>query len=195
MHIPALFGHLNAIWVLLYTAGLTDDQKAGRRAEIKSDVYEQIAYFAGAGRGSLSIGRGIASRMTRGIRSDILWRLEAGREAESVVREGGNPPLPWLTMVFLTLVLVGGSFAPVQPYWTSDAVMLLAIAAALGAGLFWLGLYLVSHHFFGPLFIAMGTIMIAWGLWWTLVVPVIAVVAGVSGVRRAQRLERLVETA
>ncbi|MEX1102663.1 MAG: hypothetical protein WED87_00330, partial [Dehalococcoidia bacterium] len=99
---------LNAFWIRLYTAGLTDAQKTSRRDEVSSDVHEQIAFFRGIGQSEAVINRGVASRTVRGILADVLWRLDAGREGEVVVRHGGNPPLPWFTMLFVGAVIVGG---------------------------------------------------------------------------------------
>jgi hypothetical protein len=187
--------HLNTLWVGVYTAGLTDAQKARRRGEVRSDVHEQMAFFRAEGQSDAAINRGIASRTIRGVLADVAWRLDAGREGEIVVRHGGSPPLPWLTMLFVASVIVAGCLSSTQVEWLGDTRATLGILSAFGAGVLWLGLYLASHRFAGPLLVAVGTATIAWCLWWTIVAPVVAVGVGVAGVRRAQRLEALIETA
>ncbi len=180
---------LAMLWVLLYTTGLTPGQKSRRRFEIASDMHEQRTFAMTAVHGSRGVSSAVASRTVRGMLADILWRLEAGRDGESQVRLGVDPPLPWFTMWFVSAVIVAGGVASTQVAMLGDVRVMLAFLAALGAGLLWLGLHLATHRFFGPLCIATGSIAIAGGLWWTLAGPVVAVGFGISGLRRAQRLE------
>jgi hypothetical protein len=184
---------LNWIWVLLYTAGLTERQKADRRQEIKSDMYEHRAFAHATGCGAWALEREVASRLFRGLAGDIVWRLEAGRDAEAVVLEGGDPPMPWLTSWFLSAVLVFGAVSTILP--ANETTVTLALVALLGAGSTWFGLYLVQRRFLGPFLIALGAVIISWALWWTFLAPIAAVAVAVAGFRRAQRLERLVDAA
>lgn len=185
---------LNWLWVLLYTAGLTDHQKATRRLEIKSDMHEHRTVANASSVGTWALEREVASRLFRGLASDIAWRMEAGRDAEAIVAEGGDPPMPWLTSWFLSAVLVFGVISSAQPtWWGNDTTITLALVAIVGAGITWLGLYLVRRRFVGPFFIALGAVIIAWTLWWTLIAPLAAVVAAIAGFRRAQRLERILD--
>lgn len=181
---------LAMLWVLLYTAGLTQAQKSRRRAEIQSEIHEQLAFALEEG-GSAAISGSIASRTARGMLADVLWRLEEGRDGEHVVRAGLDPPLPWFTMSFVAMIIVGGSVASTQVGVLGESRVLLAFLAAIGAGLLWLGLYLAKCRVLGPLCIGVGATCIALGLWWTVVVPLVAVCLGVAGLRRAQRLETL----
>lgn len=187
---------LNWLWVLLYTAGLTERQKAERRLEIRSDMYEHRAFADKAGTGTLSFEREVASRLVRGLAGDIEWRMEAGRDAEMVVADGGDPPMPWLTSWFLGAVVVFGAVSSAQPaWWGNDTTMTFAMVAIIGAGSSWFGLYLVRRRFLGPVLIAFGAVIIAWSLWWTWLGPIGAVTVAVAGLRRAQRLERMLDAA
>ncbi len=187
---------LNWIWVLLYTAGLTERQKADRRLEIKSDMHEHRAFAHASGGGAWALEREVASRLFRGLAGDIVWRLEAGRDAEAVVLEGGDPPMPWLTSWFLSAVLVFGAVSSALPtWWGNETTMTLALVALLGAGSTWFGLYLVQRRFLGPFLIGLGAVIIAWSLWWTFLAPIAAVAIAITGLRRAQRLERIVDAA
>lgn len=181
---------LAMLWVLLYTAGLTQAQKTRRRAEIQSDMHEQFTFAVEHG-DSAAIGGSIAKRTARGMLADVLWRIEEGRDGEQVVRAGFDPPLPWFTMWFVAAVIVGGCVASTQVGALGDTRVLLAFVGAAGAGMLWLGVYLATHRFLGPVYITAGTVCVALGLWWTVVVPLVAVCLGVSGLRRAQRLDGL----
>lgn len=187
---------LNWIWVLLYTAGLTERQKSDRRLEIKSDMHEHTTFANTSGAGAWALEREVASRLFRGLAGDIAWRLEAGRDAEAAILEGGDPPMPWLTSWFLGAVVVFGAITSAQPsWWGNDATITLALVAIVGAGSTWFGLFLVRQRFLGPFFIALGAVIIAWTLWWTFIAPIAAVTAAVAGLRRAQRLERMADAA
>jgi hypothetical protein len=181
------------LWVLLYTAGLTPSQKASRRAEIQSDMHEEFAFGFETRQKSLAIYTSIASRSARGLVADVLWRLEEGRDGERVVQLASDPPLPWFTMWFVSAVIVAGCVASTQAEALGDTRVMLAAFAAIGAGILWLGLYLATHRFLGPVCIAGGTACIALGLWWTRAVPFVAIGFGIAGLRRAQRLETLIE--
>lgn len=180
-------------WVFLYTAGLTGPQKVRRRDEIQSDMHEQLAFALEHGDGSAAISGSFASRTARGMLADVLWRLEEGRTGESVVHSGGEPPLPWFTMWFVSAIIVAAGIASTQVEVFGSGRVMLAFLAASGAGILWLGIYLVTHRVIGPVCIAAGTLGIVCGLWWTAIVPVAAVLAGVSALCRAHRLELILD--
>lgn len=180
-------------WVLLYTAGLTDAQKFRRRTEVECDMYEQQAFDLERGASGPAIAVTIASRMARGAAADVLWRMEAGRAGEASARGGGNPPLPWFTMWFVSLVIIAAGVATTQAEFLGSGRLMLAILAGAGAGMLWLGLYLATHRIAGPLCIGMGSLGIILGFWWTVFVPVAAVLAGICALRRARRIELLLD--
>ena len=182
---------LAMLWIVLYTAGLTEAQKANRRSEILSDMHEQLAFTQAQSYGPASISMSIASRTARGMVADILWRLEEGQDGEEVVKVGASPPLPWFTMGFVSAVIVTGCFASTQVAVLGDGRVLLAFLAAGGAGLLWLGLCLTTRQLLGPVCITAGTLCIAIGFWWTLFMPLLVVCLGISGLRRAQRIETI----
>ncbi len=184
---------MNWFWVLAYTAGLTEGQQRDRRDEVRSDMHEEQAHAMSYDAGVWVQERQVLSRMLRGVFGDLVWRWEAGREAELVVIEGGAAPLPWLSSVFLGSVITFGAVSSTQVGWLGDFHVALALLAMVGAGLAWLGLHLATHKHVGPFLVATGTAAIAWCLWWTFVVPVLAVMVAVSGVRRAQRIERMID--
>lgn len=182
---------LAMLWVFLYTAGLTEAQRSDRRSEIRSDMHEQLGFALTQGQGSAAIAGSIVSRTARGMIADVLWRMEEGRDGEPLVRAGSDPPLPWFTMWFISAVIVVGCVASTQAEALGDARVMLAFLAATGAGVLWLGLWMATHRFLGPLCITTGTVCIALGLWWTALLPLVAACLGVSALRRAGRMESL----
>lgn len=64
-----------ARWVALYTLGLPSDERAARRREIDSDVWEQGHELEESGRNRIAIAWDILGRLIRGVPGDILWRL------------------------------------------------------------------------------------------------------------------------
>lgn len=184
---------LNWAWVLAYTAGLNESQKCDRRDEIRSDMFDQQACATSAGEALVVQERQVLSRMARGLVGDLLWRWEAGRQAERIACEGGAPPLPWFSSVFFGAVIAFGAVSSTLAAWLGDSHVAFAMLAMLGAGMAWFGLHLATHRHWGPVLLAVGTACVAWCLWWTFVIPVLSVVVATSGVRRAQRIERLVD--
>ena len=183
---------MNWFWVLGYTAGLTQGQQRDRRDEVRSDMHEEQAYATSSGVGVWTQERQVFSRMFRGVVGDLIWRWEAGRQAELVARNGVTPPLPWFSSVFLGSIIALGAVSSTQVAWLGDFHVVLAMLAMIGASGAWLGLHLATHKHCGPMLVAAGTACVAWSLWWTLVIPVFAVAVAISGVRRAHRIESLV---
>ncbi len=68
-------------WTALYTRGLSPEARAGRLAELESDLWEH----------RLACGNGLAtqvavlSRCARGIPADLAWRRRAGRSRPTIV--------------------------------------------------------------------------------------------------------------
>jgi hypothetical protein len=71
-------------WADRYTRGLAEDVRARRRAEIASDVFEQV-HAASATDGRATDGGGaIAWRAARGIPADLAWRRQEKRAMQGV---------------------------------------------------------------------------------------------------------------
>lgn len=70
-------------WTDRYTRGLAEEVRDRRRAEIASDVFEQVQMASTA---SSSPGTAIAWRATRGIPADLAWRRQEKR-----VMQGATP--------------------------------------------------------------------------------------------------------
>lgn len=69
---------LTRSWCSAYTRGLSDDERAERRAEIESDLWEHQRYERDDGRPRADVGFDILVRFVMGIPADIAWRRSAG---------------------------------------------------------------------------------------------------------------------
>src|SRR5205823_8045156 len=63
-------------WALVYTSGLSAGVRDERRAELASDVWEQLAAECTAGRRPSAGSLKVISRVVRGIPADVVWRVE-----------------------------------------------------------------------------------------------------------------------
>lgn len=132
-----------AWWADRYTRGLVPEVRDGRRAEIASDVHEQLAH----GDGSAAVVR----RTLRGAHADLAWRREEQRlmlashrptrlrATWGVLTQNWFAPLAVLVAVFDLLLVVnavaGGD--SVEPGDVVLAFVLVGLAAAVLGGL-WL---------------------------------------------------------
>jgi hypothetical protein len=61
-------------WVLVYSRGLPEDERAARRAEIDSDLWEHTHFGAEVGQRPADTGFEILARLLLGIPADLAWR-------------------------------------------------------------------------------------------------------------------------
>jgi hypothetical protein len=71
---PERFAELVCRWARFYTRKLPAPIARRRVDEITADLHDHIAHERAAGVGDRRIARGIASRMLRGLGSDLAWR-------------------------------------------------------------------------------------------------------------------------
>jgi hypothetical protein len=62
-------------WVRAYTSGLARDDRAARRTEVDSDLWEHRADASTEGADAARIAIATASRLVRGIPADVMWRF------------------------------------------------------------------------------------------------------------------------
>lgn len=188
---PALVDAATRLWTAAYTTGIPEPLSARRRGEIESDLYEHRAAYAGAGVGSVAISGQVVRRLFRGIPQDILWRMEVDRENEHLAGEGGVAPFPFLSAVFIGMVVLFASIFLIIPLESWQILAWLALALG-GAALTGIGTYASSFWpRAGAVVVAAGTAATAWGLWWTYIGPILALYVGVTGIKRARRIEAL----
>lgn len=116
-------------WASTYTSGLPDDVVDQRRAELASDVWEQLHDPDHAS--SL----GIATRLVRGIPADLVWRVETRYHL------GGLMHGTLIVALRIAATLVSGVAAAVLLWglvWTAPGIVAAAVVlGALAAGLWW----------------------------------------------------------
>jgi hypothetical protein len=61
-------------WVSAYSRGLPEDERAARRAEIDSDLWEHTQFGAEAGQRPADTGFEVLTRLLLGIPADLAWR-------------------------------------------------------------------------------------------------------------------------
>lgn len=83
-------------WVWMYTAGMPDESRQGRVAELESDAWEHQALAAERHE---RFGLQFLHRMVRGMSADIGWRVAQGRP--------GFESRNWLEVVIAMLIAVG----------------------------------------------------------------------------------------
>ena len=127
-------------WVGLYTRGLPAALAAERRAEIDADLWEEaVAAFRFGQVDRLPAQR--LSRLVRGMPSDITWRLDRARAADT--REGGismrPTPIQWALLAagaamfgYALIATVPGLLTPDPTRWDGWGPYGFAAAAALG---------------------------------------------------------------
>ncbi len=114
-------------WVRLYTAAVPVTVRSARRAELLSDIHEQLVDARAAGGSGWRVSWALFGRMVRGSIADVAWR--AGVEAEvtgrdvvlarpGVVLTGlGVLSLPFSLTAEITRHSVGWSQTLYAPMW------------------------------------------------------------------------------
>jgi hypothetical protein len=76
-----LAADLTRWWVSVYSRGLPEDERAARRAEIDSDLWEHNRFAAEVGQRPADTGVEILTRLLLGIPADLDWRRTLLRSA------------------------------------------------------------------------------------------------------------------
>lgn len=138
------------VWLAVYTFGLPHDVAAERRAEIESDVYEQLHSDLGSTR--LGSRLSVIGRAARGAADDIYWRREERRIMKQQPLASGSHGLrsawsavtqAWFAPAAAILVLVYLALAVgialerdgTMPGRAVGPILVLAFACSLVAGL------------------------------------------------------------
>ena len=190
-------------WTRVYTAGLPAPAREERRAEIASDVWEELHS------GEARPGRSVLVRSIVGVPSDVTWRMEQSASPSAVLqglaalaRPIERPAawtmhrgLPGLTTtvaagsvilgLLLLITLVGGDPATQSQRATGGAVLLI-----LGAFMLAGSQALPEQPRIGAALIIAPTALMGLILWATFVAPVVAAVISVSVVGRARAIRK-----
>jgi hypothetical protein len=120
-----LVGGLVEAWTAIYTIGLPSDMKEGRRAEIRSDLWDQCSLAAFQDDPVLETAGHVFVRLVLGIPGDIAWRAETGvatrRERRSQMTESWKSRIGLLIAIVLALfpIVLGLSIIVGNGEWDS----------------------------------------------------------------------------
>jgi hypothetical protein len=116
-------------WARIYTAGLPDDVAVERRAELESDIWEQLHDPNNA------TTTGIISRLARGTPADLLWRIETRYHLGGLMH--GTTIIA--TRMAASLVSLIAAFVLLWGFtWTSPGIIAVAVVfGAIAGGLWW----------------------------------------------------------
>jgi hypothetical protein len=107
-------------WVHLYTRGLAEELRDGRRAEIESDLWAHAEDSAFAGHGSTSIEIEMVARLVLGMSADIDWRWSHRGERASTDRKEITVQEPRshqvLTVIGIAVAFLGLAFGVIEGY-------------------------------------------------------------------------------
>lgn len=187
-------------WVRLYTASLPAWAREDRRAEIESDVWEQMAESHGNERGRLGTTAQVLIRTLLGLPSDVLWRLEV---ADGVVRKTAPDVRSWglrldnwgflaIGVLLVTLSFLGGAAGILLgfPATLNEMGPTVGIVIPLLNGLAIAGAMWTIRRWpsagVGLVVSAAGLFAMAWS--WTILGPVLALLMGTFAVRKGQRV-------
>jgi hypothetical protein len=90
---PAFAASLTRAWVHLYTRGLPEAVRTGRRAEIESDLWEHDQWRTADGIGPGRVAFEIVTRLAAGMAADLAWRVERRSERRHTTDPLGGEPV------------------------------------------------------------------------------------------------------
>lgn len=107
---------LTRAWCNAYTRGLPDDERAARRAEIESDLWEHRHEGRANGTVSADVGFDILVRFVRGVPADVIWRRSvrlSGRASAPALAPAFRKGRKMATRLFVTFsaalaIILGG---------------------------------------------------------------------------------------
>ncbi len=115
-------------WVAMYTAGLPDDIVADRRAELESDIWEQLHDPDNA------TAVRVIARLARGTYADVSWRIETRYHIGGLM----NGTTIIATRIVASLVTLIAAFVLMWGLvWTSPGIVAISLAFACAAGGLW----------------------------------------------------------
>jgi hypothetical protein len=134
---PAVAG-LVSWWVRVYTRAAPLGEAADRRAEVASDVYDQLA-AADASQARKTAAGAVVSRLLRGMPADLAWRLRVerapGRASWHLAHPGtvlGASVLLLLPLDLIEDVVRARGTQPVLGWLEGVTQLLAALVAAFG---------------------------------------------------------------
>ena len=174
-------------WVGLYTRWVDGAEAERRRAEVRSDLWEQQALARVTGESPLTTGLSILRRVVGGMRSDLSWASTSGAR----MRRGRDGHVPAVRTWTTTCWMAGGvGIAAAYVYFTvvlwlepgrpfvDQTIVLLPSVVLIASGLVWRS----RRRRLADGLVALGSLFAAGLIWiWPLALTAMLVIAGALG--------------
>lgn len=168
-------------WVDRYTAALPDPVADRRRAEIRSDVWEQRAWAATTQAAAVPVAASIVRRVVAGMAADLWWRRAQLAVAQGRPEASGAPTWSWMRRTWwqalaVLLGVIGVGTGVSTPFEDPTRSGLIAGVLTGAAGLLVLAgvARRRRQRMRGDLMVAVGVLpFVSW--YWTYAFPIAAV--------------------
>jgi hypothetical protein len=134
---PPLLVRVAEGWVTWYTRGLPGEVRDARRAELRSDLFEQRRHAEDGGQGRLRWSLQVGGRMVRGMPDDLWWRFaqQAATRPRTAAAERRRQLLAWLFDWVVSPVFAIGmlliTWLSASPFRGAVALLVLFVALAV----------------------------------------------------------------
>jgi hypothetical protein len=142
---PPLLVRVAEGWVAWYTRGLPGEVRDARRAELRSDLFEQRRHAEDGGQGRLRWSLQVGGRMVRGVPDDLWWRFaqQAAARPRTAAAERRRQLLAWL---FDWVISPAVAFGMLLITWMSTSPLRGAVALLV----LFVGLAVLRTRLVGP---------------------------------------------
>ena len=142
-------------WVDRYTHTAPPREGADRRAELRSDLHDQLAQAEVVGLGARTVSRSIVARMLRGMPADVAWRLQVERAPGRLEWHLAHPSSvlgAFFVLLAPAVVLLDASRGPVRGFAAAQGMFALVVTVLASAAISFAAVAVVWRLARRPLF-------------------------------------------
>lgn len=142
-------------WVDRYTHTAPPREGADRRAELRSDLYDQRAQGDAVGLGTGTVSRSIVARMLRGMPADVAWRLQVERAPGRLEWHLAHPSSvlgAFFVLLVPAVVLLDASRGPVRGFGAAQGLFAVVVTVLASAAISFAAVAVVRRLARRPLF-------------------------------------------
>ena len=190
------------VWVHLYTIGMPNEIRDSRRAEIRSDLWEEEFDAICSGSRHIAGMVRMLARWLSGIPSDLSWRVQAALEVHAARKAPGGSQqsdrvTQWAFLITGSLLaavsMVGNASVSLrylitmnkaEPDWATAILLLNGLAILAGLRL------IRGYPLAGGVAVLVASFVFSMAWYWTILGPVLAFILAVLGVRMARNEAR-----
>ena len=168
-------------WAAIYTAGLPDEARKRRRAEIDSDLYEHQQDALTTTGATTALAADVFGRFLLGLPADVSWRL-------GLLRTSGRASVAPVAAVSFALFVaaISVAFAVSHGLQGGTGDLVLNMIAISGVAAFLLGFARSKRSpLLGGSLAVAGSLFMSFSLFWTLIEPLLGLALAAYAVRRA----------